>query len=129
LASSSKHLEVFDSRAELLRVFSVPAGHSIIQLGGLALYRAEISSCCSCMVVRWPLEACIFYLDLYTQVKDELVAVGEIISEVELGRIALKGFTKEWDVFVKCVVGRENFPDWSRLWDDFTQEEIQDGVS
>ena len=25
---------------------------------------------------------------------------------------------------MKCVVGRENFPDWSRMWDDFTQEEI-----
>jgi hypothetical protein len=42
-------------------------------------------------------------------------------------RIALKGFTKEWEVFVKCVVGREKLPDWSRLWDDFTQEEIQEG--
>jgi hypothetical protein len=39
--------------------------------------------------------------------------------------IALKGFTKEWDVFMKCVVGREKLPDWSRLWDDFTQEEIR----
>jgi hypothetical protein len=56
--------------------------------------------------------------------KDELVAVGEIISEAELARIALKWFTKDWDVFVKYVVGRENFPYWSRLWDDFTQEEI-----
>jgi hypothetical protein len=28
---------------------------------------------------------------------------------------------------VKCVVGWENFPDWSRLWDDFTQEEIRMG--
>jgi hypothetical protein len=42
-------------------------------------------------------------------------------------RIALKGFTKEWEVFVKCVVGREHLPDWSRLWDDFTQEEIREG--
>jgi hypothetical protein len=67
------------------------------------------------------------YLTQLSQVKDELVAVGEIISEADLGRIALKGFTKEWDVFVKCVVGRENFPDWSRLWDDFTQEEIHMG--
>jgi hypothetical protein len=25
------------------------------------------------------------------------------------------------------VVGREKLPDWSRLWDDFTQEEIQEG--
>jgi hypothetical protein len=28
---------------------------------------------------------------------------------------------------VKCVVGREDLPDWSRLWDDFTQEEIREG--
>jgi hypothetical protein len=42
-------------------------------------------------------------------------------------RIALKGFTKEWEVFVKCVVGREKLLDWSKLWDDFTQEEIQEG--
>jgi hypothetical protein len=28
---------------------------------------------------------------------------------------------------VKYVVGREKLPDWSRLWDDFTQEEIQEG--
>jgi hypothetical protein len=67
------------------------------------------------------------YLIRIAQVKDELVAVGEVISEPELGRIALKGFSKEWDVFVKCVVGRENFSYWSRLWDDFTQEEIRMG--
>ena len=42
-------------------------------------------------------------------------------------RIASKGFTKEWEVFVKCVVARENLPDWSRLWDDFNQEEIREG--
>jgi len=41
--------------------------------------------------------------------------------------IALKGFTKEWEVFIKCVVGREHLLDWSRLWDDFTQEDIREG--
>jgi hypothetical protein len=41
-------------------------------------------------------------------------------------RIALNGFTKEWEFFVKCVVGCEHLPDWRRLWDDFTQEEIQE---
>ena len=30
-------------------------------------------------------------------------------------------------MFVKCVVGREKFPSWERLWDDFTQEEIREG--
>jgi hypothetical protein len=54
------------------------------------------------------------------QVKDKLPTVGEVISDLELVRIALKGFTKEWEVFVKCVVGHEHIPYWSRLWDDFT---------
>jgi hypothetical protein len=64
------------------------------------------------------------YLTQVAHVKDELAVVGEVIPDSELVCIALKGFTKEWEVFVKCVVGREKLPDWSRLWDDFTQEEI-----
>jgi hypothetical protein len=64
------------------------------------------------------------YLTRVAQVKDELTVVGEVISDSELVRIALNGFTKYWEVFVKCVVGHDNLPDWSRLWDDFTQEEI-----
>ena len=54
------------------------------------------------------------YLTRVAQVKDELAAVGEVIPD-----IALKSFTKVWEVFVKCVVGREKLPDWSILWDDF----------
>ena len=67
------------------------------------------------------------YITQVAQVKDELAAIGEVISNSELGRIPLKSFTKELEVFVKCVVGREHLPDWSRLWDDFTQEEIREG--
>ena len=60
------------------------------------------------------------YLTRVAQVKDKLETVGEVIPDSELVWIALKGFTKEWEVFVKCVVGREKLPDWSRLWNDFT---------
>jgi hypothetical protein len=60
------------------------------------------------------------YLTQVAQVKYELAIVGEVISNLELVRIALKGFTKEWEVFVKCVVGHEHLLDWSRLWDNFT---------
>jgi hypothetical protein len=67
------------------------------------------------------------YLTQVAQMKDELAAVGEVILDSELVRIALKGFTKKWEVFVKCVVGHEHLPNWSRLWDDFTQEEIREG--
>ena len=64
------------------------------------------------------------YLTRMAQVKDELTTVGETISDSEMVRIALKGFTNRWNVFVKCIVGREKLPNWSRLWDDFTQEEF-----
>ena len=67
------------------------------------------------------------YFTRVAQIKDELAVVGEVIADSKLVWIALKGFTKEWDVFVKCVVGRENLPDWSMLWDDFTQKEIHEG--
>ena len=49
------------------------------------------------------------------QVKDELTAVGDIIPNSKLVRIALKGFTKKLEVFVKCIVGREKLLEWSGL--------------
>jgi hypothetical protein len=67
------------------------------------------------------------YLTRVSQVKDELAAVREVILDLELVRIALKDLTKEWEVSLKCVVGREHLPYWSRLWDNFTQEEIREG--
>ena len=62
------------------------------------------------------------YMNCVTQVKEEVSAIGKTIPNLELVRIALKGFTKKWEVFVKCIVGRETLPSWSRLWDEFTQE-------
>ena len=68
------------------------------------------------------------YLTRVAQVKEELATVGETISYSKLVMIALKGFTKRWEVFVKCIVGGEKLSDWSRLWDNFTQEEIREGA-
>jgi hypothetical protein len=70
-------------------------------------------------------ESVVPYLTCLAQVKDELVVVGEVILDSNLVRIALRGFTKDWEFFVKCIMGREKIPDWRRLWDDFTQEEIR----
>jgi hypothetical protein len=72
-------------------------------------------------------EGVIPYLTRITQIRDELAAVGEKTEDPELVRIALDGFTKSWDVFVRGVVAREKLPDWQRLWDDFVQEEIRIG--
>ena len=67
------------------------------------------------------------YITRVAQFKDELAVVGDIVPNSELVRIALKGFIKNWDVFVKCIVGKEKLPNWSILLDDFTQEDIQEG--
>jgi hypothetical protein len=47
------------------------------------------------------------YLTKFTQIIDELETVGEAVDETELVRIALNGFTKQWDMFVQRVVARE----------------------
>ena len=58
------------------------------------------------------------YLTRLTQIKDELRAVAFKTKDEELVRIALNGFYKPWDTFVKGVVAREKLPDWKILWDD-----------
>jgi hypothetical protein len=64
-------------------------------------------------------ELVVTYLTKFTQIRDELAAVGETVVETELVRTALNGFTKHWDVFVSGLVAREKLPNWERLWDDF----------
>jgi hypothetical protein len=59
-------------------------------------------------------ESVSYYLTQVAQVKYELATVGEVITDSDLVRITLNGFTKEWKVFVKCVVGCEDLPYWRR---------------
>ena len=67
------------------------------------------------------------YLTRVSQVRDELAAVGETVDSAELIRVALNGFSKSWETFVRGIVARENMPSWERLWDDFVQEELRVG--
>jgi hypothetical protein len=59
------------------------------------------------------------YLTRITQVHDELGVVGEVITDGELVRTTLNGFSEKWNTFVKGVVSKENRPKWERLWDEF----------
>ena len=68
-------------------------------------------------------EGVVPYLMRLTHIRDELGAIVSKIVDEELVRIALNGFFKPWDTFVKGVVAREKLPNWQRLWDDFVQEE------
>ena len=53
--------------------------------------------------------------------------MGSKTEDEELVQIALNGFSKPWDTFVKGIVARDKLPDWQRLWDDFVQEETRMG--
>jgi hypothetical protein len=48
----------------------------------------------------------------------------DTVVETELVRTTLNGFTKQWDMFFQGVVAWEKLPEWERLWDEFTQEEL-----
>ena len=55
--------------------------------------------------------------------RNELAAVGEVVSGSELVRTSLNGVAKPWAIFVEDIVSRENIPSWYKIWDDFVQEE------
>jgi hypothetical protein len=65
------------------------------------------------------------FLGRYTQIRDELGAVIEVVEPNSLVRQALNSFTKPWGPFVRGIVAREVMPTWERIWDDFIQEEIR----
>jgi hypothetical protein len=67
------------------------------------------------------------FLTRFSQIRDELAAVGEIVDPSELVRTALNGLSKPWESFVQGIVAREHMPSWERLCDDFVQEELRVG--
>jgi hypothetical protein len=65
------------------------------------------------------------FLSLYTQIRDELGVMGEVVDPDSMVRIALNSFTKPWGPFVRGIVVKEVMPTWERMWDDFVQEETR----
>ena len=48
------------------------------------------------------------YLTRITKVRDELSVVGEAVTDGELVRNFINGFSEKWNTFVKGVVSQEN---------------------
>lgn len=67
------------------------------------------------------------YLTKITNVRDELAAVGEVITPTELVRIAVNGLPRSWMNFVDGVCACETLPTQERFWDDCIQTEIRKG--
>jgi hypothetical protein len=56
------------------------------------------------------------YLVRISQLRDQLQAIEEIISEKELVNIILNGLPKTWDAFVASVNTRKEYPTFKELW-------------
>jgi hypothetical protein len=65
------------------------------------------------------------YLTKVTELKDQLVAIGTNMEDMESVSIALNGLAPSWMPFVQSVCARENFPNFGKLWDNLVPEEIK----
>jgi hypothetical protein len=57
------------------------------------------------------------------QLRDQLQAIEEIISENELVNITLNGLPKTWDAFVASMNTKKEYPTFEKIWTCFAQEE------
>jgi hypothetical protein len=60
-----------------------------------------------------------------SEIRDQLGAIGEIISDRELVLTTLNNLPKHWEPFLQNISGREKLPTFDRLWTNCTQEELR----
>jgi hypothetical protein len=63
------------------------------------------------------------YFVKISQLRDQLQAIEEIISEKELVNIVLNGLPKTWDVFSASMNTKKEYPTFEELWICCTQKE------
>jgi hypothetical protein len=63
------------------------------------------------------------YFVRISQLRDQLKATEEIISEKELVNIVLNGLPKTWDAFAASMHTRKEYPTFEELWTCCAQEE------
>jgi hypothetical protein len=66
------------------------------------------------------------YFTRITQTHDHISTIGEKVDDMELENVALNGFTKSWEPFVKGVCAWEKLLDSQRLWDYYIHEETRE---
>jgi hypothetical protein len=59
------------------------------------------------------------------EIKEQLGAIGEIMSDRELVLSTLNNIPKHWEHFLQSISGREKLPTFDHSWIDCTQEELR----
>ena len=49
-------------------------------------------------------ESVVAYLSRFTDVRDELAAIGDVVADTKLDHTTLQGFPKSWELFVEGIV-------------------------
>eukprot|EP00253_Pinus_taeda_P004242 PITA_04242 len=65
------------------------------------------------------------YFMRITEIKNDLLSIGEITGDRELFLIALGGFTRDWDVFNTTILNNDRILRYEELLPRCTQEEIR----
>ena len=65
------------------------------------------------------------YFMRITEIKNDLLSIGEVVGDRELTLIALRGLTREWDVFNTTILNNDRILGFDELLARCTQEEIR----
>jgi hypothetical protein len=60
-----------------------------------------------------------------SEIRDQLGAIGETISDKELVLTTLNALPRHWEPFLQSISGRADLPNFDRLWTNCTQEETR----
>jgi hypothetical protein len=65
------------------------------------------------------------YLRKVSEIRDQLKAIGDEVSDAELVTISLNGLPISWEPFIQSICGRKKLPKFDNLWSDCVQEETR----
>ena len=63
------------------------------------------------------------YFTRVSQIKEQLEAVDEEVENAEIVMTTLNGLPRSWDSFIQGICARKKLVKFSRLWEEFSQEE------
>jgi hypothetical protein len=66
----------------------------------------------------------IFFMKI-SEIKEQLEAIGGIMSDIELVLSTLNNLPKHWEPFLQSINGRESLPTFDRMSTNCTQEELR----
>ena len=66
-----------------------------------------------------------YYFTRVSQIKEQLEAVYEEVENVEIVMTTLNGIPRSWDSFIQGIYARKKLVKFSRLWEEFSQQEAQ----